>query len=147
MIEVINRQRKIAVKTTDFQHFAEKAFAEIGETNGKTATIGFVSDEKMRCLNRDFRGKNKTTDVLSFVNEINDLGENFESVDDNFLGDVVISLEQAQRQSAENGLDFETEVKQLILHGILHLAGLDHECDSGEMNERELDLREKLGIA
>ncbi|MGI8494299.1 MAG: rRNA maturation RNase YbeY, partial [Pyrinomonadaceae bacterium] len=62
------------------------------------------------------------------------------------LGDIIISLEQAERQSKENNLDFETEIKQLILHGVLHLCGYDHETDAGEMNKLELRFREKLRI-
>jgi probable rRNA maturation factor len=58
----------------------------------------------------------------------------------------VISAEQAKRQAAENGLDLADEIKQLILHGLLHLCGYDHETDNGEMDQRELELREKLGL-
>jgi probable rRNA maturation factor len=95
----------------------------------------------MRLLNKTFRGKDATTDVLSFPFE----AEEFEA-DENNLGDIFISLEQAERQAKENNLDFETEIKQLILHGILHLCGFDHEIDNGEMNRRELELRELLEI-
>jgi probable rRNA maturation factor len=63
-----------------------------------------------------------------------------------FLGDIVISVEQAERQAEENGLSLEGEIKQLILHGVLHLCGYDHETDTGEMNKRELQLRRKLKI-
>jgi len=58
----------------------------------------------------------------------------------------VISTGQAQKQATENGLSIEAEIKQLILHGVLHLCGYDHETDDGEMNARELELRDKLGI-
>jgi len=141
MVEVVNKQRKIKIKIEDFQSFAEIAVNSIKEAKGKSATIAFVSDRKMRELNRDFRGKNTTTDVLSFPFEADEfeLGENN-------LGDIIISLEQAERQARENNLDFETEIKQLILHGILHLCGYDHETDAGEMNRLELKLREKLGV-
>jgi len=62
------------------------------------------------------------------------------------LGDVVVSVEQAARQADEHGLSFENEVEQLILHGVLHLCGYDHERDGGEMNRLELRLRRRLGI-
>jgi probable rRNA maturation factor len=62
------------------------------------------------------------------------------------LGDVVISVEQAARQAGEQGLEFDEEVAQLILHGVLHLCGYDHERDAGEMNALELSLRRRLGI-
>ena len=58
----------------------------------------------------------------------------------------MISVEQAERQAEENGLTLEAEIKQLILHGVLHLCGYDHETDNGEMNKRELQLRRKLKI-
>lgn len=141
MSEIINNQRKIKVNTKLFRVFAEAASSKIIETESKNFTVAFVSDRKMREFNKNFRGKDLTTDVLSFSFEPDEFDENSDN-----LGDIAISLEQAERQSIENNLDFETEVKQLILHGILHLCGYDHETDNGEMNKRELELREKLGI-
>jgi len=70
----------------------------------------------------------------------------FPAKDDANLGDIAISVETAAVQAKENGLTFENEVAQLILHGLLHLSGHDHETDSGEMNRLELRLRRKLGI-
>ncbi len=139
MPEIVNNQRKIKINNEIFQAFTESAGEKISETKDKDFTIAFISDKKMRELNFNFRSKNSTTDVLSFPFETDE----FE--DDN-LGDIAISLEQAARQAIENNLDFETEIKQLILHGILHLCGYDHETDDGEMNKRELKLRDKLGI-
>jgi probable rRNA maturation factor len=141
MSEIINRQRKIKFERHIFQFFVEKAIDKIPEAENKSVTVAFVSDKKMRALNKDFRGKNSTTDVLSFPFE----PDEFETDEDN-LGDIIISAEQAERQSKENNLDLETEIKQLILHGILHLCGYDHETDAGEMNAKELELREKLRI-
>lgn len=139
MTEIINQQRKIKIKAQEFESFTENAIEQIA--NGKTCTIAFISDKEMSELNHDFRGKNSTTDVLSFPYEADEF-----DVDDSFLGDIVISLEQANRQAIENNLTLELEVKQLILHGILHLLGYDHETDNGEMNELELSWREKLAI-
>lgn len=141
MFEIINRQRKISFDWRIFLPFAETAALQIPEIRNKSATIAFVSDKKMRELNNEFRGKDSTTDVLSFPFE----ADLFETDEDN-LGDILISAEQARRQAAENNLDFEIEIKQLILHGILHLCGYDHETDAGEMNALELELRDKLGI-
>jgi probable rRNA maturation factor len=141
MSEIINRQRKIKFDWQSFESFANRAIAEIPETKNKSAVIALVSDKKMRELNKTFRDKNSTTDVLSFPFEADD----FETEENN-LGDIVISVEQAERQAKENNLDFETEIKQLILHGILHLCGYDHETDKGEMNAKELELRELLEI-
>lgn len=141
MIEIVNRQRRIKLDWQIFQIFAESVVGKIPEAENKSATVAFVSDRKMRDLNQQFRGKNSTTDVLSFPFE----ADEFEIGEDN-LGDIVISLEQAERQAAENHLTLELEIKQLVLHGILHLCGYDHEADAGEMNRRELELREKLKI-
>jgi probable rRNA maturation factor len=148
MSEIINRQRKIKLEWQSFQDFAENAVNQIPETANKSAAIVFVSDRKMRELNKTFRGKNSTTDVLSFpfeADEFEILSEPF-AVAGGFLGDIVISAEQAARQAQENDLDLKTEIKQLILHGILHLCGYDHETDNGEMNTKELELRELLEI-
>jgi probable rRNA maturation factor len=141
MIEIVNRQRRIKFDWQIFQSFAENATGKIPEAVNKSATIAFVSDRKMRELNKIFRGKNSTTDVLSFPFE----ADEFDS-DENNLGDILISAEQAARQAKENDLSLETEVRQLILHGILHLCGYDHETDGGEMNALELKLRDKLQI-
>ncbi|MBS1792227.1 MAG: rRNA maturation RNase YbeY [Acidobacteria bacterium] len=141
MVEIVNNQRKIKIDAQIFREFAEQAAALIEETGGRAFVVAFVSDARMRVLNRDFRGKNATTDVLSFPFE----PDEFEPAGD-FLGDIVISTEQARRQAAENGLGLETEIRQLILHGILHLCGYDHETDNGEMNRRELELRQRLAI-
>ncbi len=141
MLQIIDNQRKIKIDAKTFEEFGKEAVKTVLETNGRFVTVAFVSDEKMRLLNKTFRGKNATTDVLSFPFE----AEEFER-EENSLGDIFISLEQAERQSIENNLDFKLEIKQLILHGILHLCGFDHETDSGEMNRRELELRDKLRV-
>jgi probable rRNA maturation factor len=134
MIETVNRQRKTKIDTKAWESFADKAATAIGK-DGSTATIAFVSDKAIRKLNRQFRGIDKATDVLSFpADEV-----------DNF-GDIAISVDTAARQAKENGLTFDEEVAQLILHGLLHLAGYDHETDNGEMNRLELKIRRRLGI-
>lgn len=142
MIEIINNQRKVKFDRKDFQKFAERAASEIEETENKSFTVAFVSDKKMRELNFEYREKDKTTDVLSFPFE----PDEFDFSDEETLGDIIISAEQAARQAAENNLTLDREIKQLILHGILHLCGYDHETDDGAMNRRELHLREILGI-
>jgi rRNA maturation RNase YbeY len=96
----------------------------------------------MRELHGRWRGKEGTTDVWSFPAE----QDAFERAEGLTLGDVVISVEQAARQAAEQGLGFENEVEQLILHGLLHLCGYDHERDEGQMNALEMRLRRRLGI-
>ena len=141
MVEVVNRQRKAAVDGGRWREFAERVL-KVVPAGGAGATLVFVSDRAMRELNRRWRGKRGTTDVLSFPSG----QEEFEKGEGLSLGDVVVSVEQAARQAAEHGLDFEGEVQQLILHGLLHLCGYDHETDGGEMNALELRLRRRLGI-
>ncbi|MBV8858575.1 MAG: rRNA maturation RNase YbeY [Acidobacteria bacterium] len=141
MIEVVNRQRKLPLDCERWRAFAERALRVV-PAKGAGATVAFVSDRAMRELNRRWRGKRGTTDVLSFPAG----QEEFEKGEGLSLGDVVISVEQAARQAAEHGLDFENEVEQLVLHGLLHLCGYDHETDGGEMNALELRLRRRLGI-
>jgi len=134
MIEVVNRQRRLKIDTERWADFAAKALAAIGK-NEFSATIAFVSNDRIRELNRQFRGIDKVTDVLSFpADELNN------------LGDIAVSVETAATQAKENGLSFEEEIAQLILHGLLHLSGYDHESDNGEMNRLELRLRKKLAI-
>ena len=135
MVEVVNRQRRLKVDTETWAAFAEKAIGAIGSSES-SAIIAFVSDQKIRQLNRQFRGIDKATDVLSFPSD----GPEDE------LGDIAISVETAALQAKENGLSFENEIAQLILHGLLHLSGYNHETDNGEMNRLELRLRRKLGI-
>jgi probable rRNA maturation factor len=141
MIEVVNRQRRRKIDPKQWQGFGENALQAIG-TNRTGATIAFVSDDAIKKLNRGFRGQGDVTDVLSFPAEQSE----FETVEGLSLGDVVISIEQATRQAKEHGLSLEHEVSQLILHGLLHLSGYDHETDRGEMNRLELRLRRRLGI-
>ena len=141
MVEVINRQRRRQIDAARWSEFAAEALKAIGRGN-EGATIAFISDRAMRDLNGRFRDRHTTTDVLSFPAD----RAEFEKPSDVGLGDVVISLERAAAQAAEHGLDFESELAQLILHGLLHLCGYDHETDKGEMNRLELRLRRRLGI-
>ncbi len=134
MIEVVNRQRRLRLDTGAWSNFAAKALAAIGKPEW-SATIAFVSDKKIRELNRQFRGIDKATDVLSFPAD-----------DDPNLGDIAVSVQTAVIQAKENGLSLDKEIAQLILHGLLHLNGYDHETDNGEMNRLEIKLRRKLDI-
>lgn len=141
MIEVVNRQRKMPIDLNHWEAFAASAL-KVVPVNGAGITVAFVSDRTMRELNRRWRGKSATTDVLSFPAA----QDEFEKREGLTLGDVVISTEQAARQAVEQGLEFEAEIAQLILHGLLHLCGYDHETDEGEMIRLELRLRRRLGI-
>jgi len=141
MIEVVNRQRKMPLDCERWRAFVEKTW-QVLPTKAEGVTLSFVSDRAMRELNRLWRHKQGTTDVLSFPAE----QDEFEKAEGSSLGDVVISVEQAARQARENGLTLEQEIAQLILHGLIHLCGYDHSTDDGSMNKLELRLRRKLGI-
>ncbi len=141
MIEVVSRQRRRKMDCERWQVFGEKALKAIGKA-GHDATIAFVSDRQIKTLNKRFRGRGNPTDVLSFPGG----DDQFAETSQPSLGDVAISVERAESQAVENGLAFEKEIAQLILHGLLHLCGYDHETDDGEMNRLELRLRGKMGI-
>jgi probable rRNA maturation factor len=107
-------------------------------------SIAFVDDEAMRGLNRRFRHKASTTDVLTFPAD-----DSYGDPSDDRgrpLGDIVISVDQARRQAAAEKHSLPVEVRYLILHGILHSLGYDHETDRGEMNSLELEVRAAVGL-
>ena len=157
---IVNLQRKVKLETKQFTAFVDSLPGLVKEAAGGSFSVAFISDRRMKELNAFFRGKTTTTDVLSFPPEADEFvqsaGLSPSAVEDeraealtldaNYLGDIVISAEQAERQAAENGLTLDNEIKQLILHGLLHLCGYDHEIDDGEMNKIELRLRRKLKI-
>lgn len=106
-------------------------------------SIAFVDDDAMTELNKRFRNKEKTTDVLTFP------------ADDSYadprrkgrpLGDIVICVDQARRQAADEKHSLAIEVRYLVLHGVLHALGYDHETDQGEMDSLEVQLRELVGL-
>jgi probable rRNA maturation factor len=108
-------------------------------------TVLLTTDSAIRRLNRQFRGKNKATDVLSFP------AADFTQVSENgrpepIAGDLAISIPTARRQAEERGHALGIEIKVLMLHGLLHLAGYDHETDNGTMARREQRLRAKLKL-
>jgi probable rRNA maturation factor len=113
--------------------FAAKAQRAVG-LRGKV-NIRISTNRELQELNRRFCKKNKPTDVLSFPWETPKLA-----------GDIAISGEIAAANAAELGHSPQAELKVLILHGLLHLAGYDHETDGGEMQARETTLRRKLGL-
>ena len=141
MIEVVNRQRKFPIDCEHWTGFLTSATTVL-PVKVTGMTVAFVSDRAMRDLNRRWRGKRGTTDVLSFPAK----QDEFEKLEGSTLGDIVISAKQAARQAKDNGLTLDQEIAQLILHGLLHLCGYDHETDNGEMNRLEIRLRRKLGI-
>lgn len=121
------------------QAVTEDADALLNEVELGEAELSFVlcSDAHIQGLNQTWRGKDAPTDVLSFPQE-----------DDDFLGDLVISLPTATRQAAERGTPLRDELRVLMVHGLLHLLGYDHEtgeADLAEMAEAEARLLRRLG--
>src|SRR5215467_6251022 len=101
-------------------------------------TVAFVRDKSIRDLNRIYRGMDRVTDVLSFP--ATQSGQD----PSGYLGDIVISADTALQQASEGRHAVEREVNELVIHGVLHLCGYDHETDDGQMNRLELNLRRKL---
>jgi probable rRNA maturation factor len=102
-------------------------------------TVLLTTDAAIAKLNKQFRGKNKATDVLSFPASDGPGAEGL-------AGDLAISVTTALGQAGEQGHSLSTEIKVLVLHGLLHLAGYDHEADEGQMARRERKLRAELGL-
>ena len=103
-----------------------------------------ADDATLKRLNKSFRGKNKATDVLSFPAHAMEFAG--DTAGPQIAGDLAISLETAARQGKRFGHSLAEEVRILLLHGVLHLAGFDHERDNGEMAAREAELRQQLGL-
>jgi probable rRNA maturation factor len=119
----------------ELARFLRQAIDAIGLAGDVSVLL--TGDEAIRTLNRNFRRKDKATDVLSFP-----AAEGMEGV----AGDLAISLETAFRQAKEHQHTLEMEIKVLLLHGLLHLAGYDHETDNGTMHRKEVRLRRELGL-
>lgn len=112
-------------------------------------SVAVVSDRRVRALNRQFRGKNAVTDVLSFPDTkpgVIVARAPGRSNPNSFLGDIVIASGLARRQAKAAGHSVSTEFRVLALHGLLHLLGYDHESDDGRMARAEARLRRKAGL-
>ena len=97
----------------------------------------FVNDDEMRKINREHRGIDKATDVLSFP---------YEQVPGGLMGSVVISTDTASRVASELGHSIECEIALLFLHGVLHILGYDHEIDDGQMRGKEKEVIEHFNL-
>jgi probable rRNA maturation factor len=126
-----------ALGKRDLNRFLVKATEALGLAGDFSVLL--TGDEQLRAMNLQFRGVDKPTDVLSFpaLPEAANCGQG---------GDLAISLETAAIQAADHGHTLQTEVKVLILHGLLHLAGYDHERDRGQMRRRENLLRKQFAL-
>ena len=145
-----NLQEKFEVSadlTELLEKAAESALAVGGYTRQGEVSLVLTDDKYIHELNRDYRGVDRPTDVLSFAqNE----GEEVQAAEEaeELLGDVIISLETAQRQALEYGHGFEREVAFLAVHGVLHLLGYDHmeEGDRAVMRGKEEEAMVRLNL-
>ena len=112
--------------------------ARAAKTPSSEVSVLFCADRRMRALNRRYRGKDRSTDVLAFPAG---------SSGADFLGDIVISVPYAAREARKRGEPQSREIERLLVHGLLHLMGYDHETDDGEMDALEARVRQRLGLA
>ena len=134
-IVIILKKNVAGLTERGLQRFVALATQSVGIRTGVNVLV--TSNRELQSLNRRFRGKDQPTDVLSFPAGAgtDDLG-----------GDIAVSAEMARTSSRQLGHSAAQEVKILVLHGILHLAGYDHESDNGSMARKELRLRQRLKL-
>ncbi|MEW6584813.1 MAG: rRNA maturation RNase YbeY [Nitrospirota bacterium] len=148
-ISLRNRQRLIKVNPRRVRSLLRRAFLRLGLHKAELSVL-FVNDSRMRILNRTYRGIDRTTDVLSFPqtesrSQKSEVGSrNTEPGTQNVvLGDVVVNLHKAKIQAEEYGHSFYEELDRLLIHGLLHLIGYDHEkggSAEGRMKRKEREL-------
>ena len=143
---ILNRQSEVALDVPGARRFARRVKAAL-RLGRRDFNVCFVSDREIRRLNAGYRRRSYATDVLSCPwkttgreNPATATAQEFSG----FLGDIVISPAAARRNARAEGYADAIEIRWLILHGVLHLLGYDHETDSGEMAELELSLRKRL---
>jgi len=130
--QLLNRQRKHRIDSRGVRHFLSGLVKEISRSKASFSVV-FVTDRVMHAYNLRYRQVDKPTDVLSFRGE------------DGYLGDILISTETAWEQARKSQtLSFDDNIRRLLLHGVLHLSGYDHETDNGEMRIIERRLRRKF---
>jgi probable rRNA maturation factor len=136
-ISLQNPNRYPEVRARRLRPWLERLLDDLAP--GKDLGVRFCGDREMRRTNRRYRGLDKTTDVLSFPGD--GTGDGTEEPD--HLGDILISVPVARHQAAEAHHEPEREIQILLLHGVLHCLGYDHETDDGEMERLERRLRKK----
>jgi probable rRNA maturation factor len=131
---VLQGVAEAGLDSRSFERLVQAVLDDLAVDGACSLSVCIVGDDEIRRLNRDHRGLDEVTDVLSFpVDGLDPLPPGMERE----LGDVVISIAQARRQAAEAGVTDVEELTSLVVHGVLHLAGFDHETDAGEMFERQ----------
>jgi probable rRNA maturation factor len=151
---ILNRQRAVRVSRRPLETFLRRVQKELG-LGEASATICLVSDREIARMNRTYRRKTGPTDVLSFPaaeeqkprRPASEDGPGKKTKEGEFLGDVAIAPATARRFAKKNGRTLASELRVLILHGVLHLMGYDHETDRGEMDRVERRLRKRFGLA
>jgi probable rRNA maturation factor len=133
---VLFRRAPAELNRRKLERFARTLRGEVAEDRAFTCLI--TGDSHLRRLNRDFLGKDYPTDVLSFPA--------LRSSPAQLLGEIAISAVRARRQAAAFGHPIEDEIRILMLHGLLHLLGMDHETDRGQMQRAESRWRQRLGL-
>jgi probable rRNA maturation factor len=146
-----NRQRAVRLARRPLESFLRRVQKEVGFQRAGV-TVCLVSDAEIARLNETFRKKEGPTDVLSFPMVVRRrpvrLRRGSKTIKaGDYLGDIAISPATARRYAKKNGRKLSSELQVLILHGVLHLLGYDHETDRGEMDRVERKLRKRLGLA
>ena len=160
---IVNQQRNVRFARKSLETFLRRVKKELG-VQEFAVTVCFVSDVEIAGMNERFRKKTGPTDVLSFPAEkrrrVLTSGKRITNAEDTqkgrgepesrrterYLGDIAIAPETARRNAKKNERSLSNELRVLILHGVLHLMGYDHETDRGEMNRIELKLRKRFGL-
>jgi probable rRNA maturation factor len=132
------RKLRRRVPRAELRGFLSEVTKRVARGRGMVCLI--TDDRELRRLNRQFRGKNRATDVLSFP------AHPANGASRGALGEIAISIDRAAEQAAERGHSLADELRILMLHGLLHLSGFDHETDSGEMARAESRWRKRLGL-
>ena len=136
-ISLQNPRRYRSLRTEQLSDWLQRLIESVAPETTSFA-VRFVGDEEMRLLNSRYRGRDRATDVLSFPGE--------ESPEGRHLGDLVISIPTARRQADAHRVSEHIEIRGLLLHGVLHCLGYDHESDDGEMDALEERLRREWMI-
>jgi probable rRNA maturation factor len=147
---VRNDQRRVRLDLALLERFLLRVNRQL-HLHPNSAFVRFVSDPEMARLNQTFRKKAGTTDVLSFPSEVRSrpagLQRRIKTLNGSFLGDIAISPIVARRNAKTFGRTMTEEICILMLHGVLHLLGYDHETDRGDMERVEARLRRRLELA
>ena len=147
---ILNRQREVRVARDPLESFLRRVKRELGLAKSDL-TVCLVSDTEMARLNQNFRKKKGPTDVLSFPafarrRPLRLRRHSHPAKASQYLGDIAISPATARRYAKKHERKLASELRVLILHGVLHLLGYDHETDRGEMDKLEQKLRKQLGL-